>query len=176
MNNETLKKNLRVVPDFPIKGIQFQDVSTLFRNPECLRIMEEETLDMYRGKGITKVVGLESRGFMLGTLLARGLNAGFVMARKPGKLPGKVIEQDYDKEYGKDRICITEDAISSNDIVLLHDDLLATGGSMKAAFDLVRKFNPRKIYINFIIELTLEGLHGRDVFDKETEITTLMTV
>lgn len=176
MNNETLKKNLRVVPDFPIKGIQFQDVSTLFRNPECLRIMEEETLAMYRGKGITKVVGLESRGFMLGTLLARGLDAGFVMARKPGKLPGKVIEQDYDKEYGKDRICITEDAIGPDDIVLLHDDLLATGGSMKAAYDLVRRFNPRKIYINFIIELTLEGLHGRDVFDKETEITTLMTV
>lgn len=176
MNNETLKKNLRVVLDFPIKGIQFQDVSTLFRNPECLRIMEEETLDLYRGKGITKVVGLESRGFMLGTLLARGLDAGFVMARKPGKLPGEVVEQSYNKEYGTDKICITSDAITPEDIVLLHDDLLATGGSMKAAYDLVKKFNPRKIYINFIIELTIEGLHGRDVFDRETEITSLMTV
>lgn len=176
MNNETLKKNLRVVLDFPIKGIQFQDVSTLFRNPECLRIMEKETLDLYRGKGITKVVGLESRGFMLGTLLARGLDAGFVMARKPGKLPGEVVEQSYNKEYGTDKICITSDAITSEDIVLLHDDLLATGGSMKAAYDLVKKFNPRKIYINFIIELTIEGLHGRDVFDRETEITSLMTV
>lgn len=176
MNNETLKKNLRVVLDFPIKGIQFQDVSTLFRNPECLRIMEEETLDLYKGKGITKVVGLESRGFMLGTLLARGLDAGFVMARKPGKLPGEVVEQSYNKEYGTDKICITSDAITPEDIVLLHDDLLATGGSMKAAYDLVKKFNPRKIYINFIIELTIEGLHGRDVFDRETEITSLMTV
>lgn len=176
MNNETLKKNLRVVLDFPIKGIQFQDVSTLFRNPECLRIMEEETLSIYRGKGITKVVGLESRGFMLGTLLARGLDAGFVMARKPGKLPGNVVEQAYDKEYGTDKICITSDAITNDDIVLIHDDLLATGGSMKAAYDLVKKFNPRKVYINFIIELTVEGLHGRDVFDKDTDITTLMTI
>lgn len=176
MNNETLKKNLRVVLDFPIKGIQFQDVSTLFRNPECLRIMEEEALSIYRGKGITKVVGLESRGFMLGTLLARGLDAGFVMARKPGKLPGNVVEQAYDKEYGTDKICITSDAITNDDIVLIHDDLLATGGSMKAAYDLVKKFNPRKVYINFIIELTVEGLHGRDVFDKDTDITTLMTI
>ncbi len=176
MNNETLKRNLRVVLDFPIKGIQFQDVSTLFRNPECLRIMEEEALSIYRGKGITKVVGLESRGFMLGTLLARGLDAGFVMARKPGKLPGNVVEQAYDKEYGTDKICITSDAITNDDIVLIHDDLLATGGSMKAAYDLVKKFNPRKVYINFIIELTVEGLHGRDVFDKDTDITTLMTI
>lgn len=176
MNNETLKKNLRVVLDFPIKGIQFQDVSTLFRNPECLRIMEEEALDLYKGKGITKVVGLESRGFMLGTLLARDLNAGFVMARKPGKLPGEVVEQSYSKEYGTDRICITSDAITPDDVILIHDDLLATGGSMRAAYDLVKRFNPRKIYINFIIELTIEGLHGRDVFDPETEITTLMTV
>lgn len=176
MNNEILKKNLRVVLDFPIKGIQFQDVSTLFRNPECLHIMEEEALEMYKDKGITKVVGLESRGFMLGTVLARDLNAGFVMARKPGKLPGEVVEQTYNKEYGTDKICITSDAITEDDIVLLHDDLLATGGSMKAAYDLVKKFNPRKIYINFIIELTVEGLHGRDVFDKDTEITTLMTI
>lgn len=176
MNNEILKKNLRVVLDFPIKGIQFQDISTLFRNPECLRIMEEEALSIYKNKGITKVVGLESRGFMLGTLLARDLNAGFVMARKPGKLPGEVIEQAYNKEYGTDKICITSDAITSDDVILLHDDLLATGGSMKAAYDLVKKFNPRKIYISFIIELTIEGLHGRDVFDKDTEITTLMTI
>lgn len=98
------------------------------------------------------------------------------MARKPGKLPGNVVEQAYDKEYGTDKICITSDAITNDDIVLIHDDLLATGGSMKAAYDLVKKFNPRKVYINFIIELTVEGLHGRDVFDKDTDITTLMTI
>lgn len=176
MNNKTLLDNLRVIPDFPIPGIQFQDVTTLFRNPECLQIMRKETLELYRDKGITKVVGVESRGFPLGGILASDLGAGFVMARKPGKLPGKVIEQEYAKEYGTDRICMSHDAIHSNDIVLIHDDLLATGGSMKAVYDLVSRFNPKKIYINFIIELTIEGLHGRDVFDEDTEITTLMKI
>ena len=96
MNNKTLLDNLRVVPDFPIPGIQFQDVTTLFKNAECIRIMRNETLDFYKDKGITKVVGVESRGFPLGGILASELNAGFVMARKPGKLPGEVIEQTYD--------------------------------------------------------------------------------
>ena len=176
MNNKTLLENLRVVPDFPIPGIQFQDVTTLFKNPECLKIMRDETLAMYKEKGITKVVGVESRGFLLGGILAAELNAGFVMARKPGKLPGEVIEQVYEKEYGQDKICMSSDAIDTNDVVLLHDDLLATGGSMRAVYDLVRKFNPKKIYINFIIELTIEGLHGRDAFDADTEITTLMVI
>ncbi len=176
MNNKTLLENLRVVPDFPIPGIQFQDVTTLFKNPECLKIMRDETLAMYKDKGITKVVGVESRGFPLGGILAAELNAGFVMARKPGKLPGEVIEQVYEKEYGQDKICMSSDAIDSEDVVLLHDDLLATGGSMKAVYDLVRKFNPKKIYINFIIELTIEGLHGRDAFDADTEITTLIVI
>lgn len=176
MNNETLLKNLRVIPDFPIPDIQFQDVTTLFRNPDCLKIMREEATALYKDKGITKVVGVESRGFPLGCILASELGAGFVMARKPGKLPGEVIEQVYEKEYGKDKICMSSDAISDEDVVLLHDDLLATGGSMRAVYDLVRRFNPKKIYINFIIELTIEGLHGRDVFDEDTEITTLMRV
>lgn len=176
MNNKTLLENLRVIPDFPIPGIQFQDVTTLFKNPECLKIMRDETLAIYKDKGITKVVGVESRGFPLGGILAAELNAGFVMARKPNKLPGEVIEQEYAKEYGTDKICMTSDAISEEDVVLIHDDLLATGGSMRAVYDLVKKFNPKKIYINFIIELTIEGLHGRDVFDEETEITTLLVI
>ena len=176
MNNKTLLDNLRVVPDFPIPGIQFQDVTTLFKNAECIRIMRNETLDFYKDKGITKVVGVESRGFPLGGILASELNAGFVMARKPGKLPGEVIEQTYNKEYGTDKICISAGSIDSEDVVLIHDDLLATGGSMRAVYDLVRRFNPKKIYINFIIELTIEGLHGRDVFDAGTEITTLLKI
>lgn len=176
MNNKILFDNLRVVPDFPIPGIQFQDITTLFKNPECIQIMRSETLAIYKDKGITKVVGVESRGFPLGCILAADLDAGFVMARKPGKLPGEVIEQVYEKEYGTDKICMSADSIDTDDVVLIHDDLLATGGSMRAVFDLVKKFNPKKIYINFIIELTIEGLHGRDVFDKETEITTLMKI
>lgn len=174
MNNKTLLDNIRVVPDFPIPGIQFQDVTTLFKNAECIQIMRNEIMDLYRDKGITKVVGVESRGFVMGGLIAADLGAGFVLARKPGKLPGEVVELEYEKEYGTDKICMTSDAITNEDIVLLHDDLLATGGSMRAVYDLVRKFNPKKIYINFIIELTIEGLRGREVFDENTEITTLL--
>lgn len=175
MNNPTLLKNLRVVPDFPIPGIQFQDITTLFNNAECLQIMRKEISEIYKDKGITKVVGLESRGFMLGSIAASDLNAGFVMARKPNKLPGETVSVEYNKEYGKDKICMVKDAISENDVVLIHDDLLATGGSMKAALELVKLFKPKKIYINFIIELTIEGLHGRDVLEGE-DITTLMKI
>lgn len=175
MNNPTLIKNLRVVPDFPIPGIQFQDISTLFSNPECLHIMRDEIKELYKEKGITKIVGLESRGFMMGAIMASELDAGFVMARKPGKLPGETISQEYSKEYGKDEICLIKDAIDETDVVLIHDDLLATGGSMRAAIDLVKKFNPRKIYVNSIIELTIEGLHGRDML-QDVEITTLLKI
>lgn len=176
MNNETLLKNLRNIPDFPIPGIQFKDVSTLFKNPECLQLMVDELYEMYRDKGITKVVGIESRGFVVGAALALRLGAGFVMCRKPGKLPADTRKKSYNKEYGTDTIEIHADAISEEDVVLLHDDLLATGGSMKAAYDLVTEFNPKKTYINFIIELTIEGLNGRAVFDADTDITTLLTI
>lgn len=176
MNNETLLKNLRNVPDFPIKGIQFKDVSTLFKDAECLRIMVEELYEIYKDKGITKVVGIESRGFIVGAALAFRLGAGFVMCRKPGKLPAETRKATYMKEYGKDTIEIHTDAITENDVVLLHDDLLATGGSMKAAYGLVKEFNPKKVYINFIIELTIEGLNGRAVFNDDTEITTLIKI
>ena len=176
MNSKILRDNIRVVPDFPIKGIQFQDISTLLKNPVCLRTMRDEITAMYKDKGITKVVGLEGRGFPLGSIVAAELGAGFVMARKSGKLPGEVVEQEFKKEYGLDKICMTKDSITTGDVVLIHDDLLATGGSMKAAYDLVNSFHPKKIFINFIIELTIEGLHGRDVFDSDTEITALITI
>ena len=176
MNNPKLLENIRVIPDFPKPGIMFQDISTLFDKPECLKIMCKETCDLYKDKGITKIVGIESRGFLLSSAVAIELGAGVVMCRKPGKLPGETIELSYEKEYGKDTICMHKGAISEDDVVLIHDDLLATGGSMKAAYDLVKKFNPRKIYINFIIELTIEGLHGRDVFDKDVEITALLKI
>ena len=174
MNNEILLKNLRNVPDFPIKGIQFKDVSTLFKNPKCLQIMVDELYNLYKDKGITKIVGIESRGFVVGAALAYRLGIGFVMCRKPGKLPAETRKMAYAKEYGTDTIEIHTDAITNDDVILLHDDLLATGGSMKAAHDLVKIFNPKKIYINFIIELTIEGLNGRSVFDEDTDITTLI--
>ena len=176
MNNETLLKHLRNVPDFPIPGIQFKDVSTLYKNPKCLRIMVNELYDLYKDKGITKVVGIESRGFVVGAALAYKLGAGFVMCRKPGKLPAETLKESYMKEYGKDTIEIHTDAITEKDVVLVHDDLLATGGSMLAAYNLVRQFHPKDIYINFIIELTIEGLNGRAVFPDGVDITTLIKI
>lgn len=176
MNNETLLKHLRNVPDFPIPGIQFKDVSTLYKDAKCLKIMVDELYELYKDKGITKVVGIESRGFVVGAALAVKLGAGFVMCRKPGKLPAETRKESYMKEYGKDTIEIHADAIDKNDVVLLHDDLLATGGSMKAAYNLVRQFDPKKIFINFIIELTIEGLNGRSVFDNDVEMTTLLKI
>ncbi len=174
MNNPTLLKNLRNIPDFPIPGIQFKDVTTLFKSPKCMKIMLNELYEIYKDKGITKVVGIESRGFVLGAALAVKLGAGFIMCRKPGKLPAETLQETYMKEYGKDTIEIHQDAINEKDVVLIHDDLLATGGSMKAAYNLVKKFDPAKIYINFIIELTSEGQTGRNMFDKDTEISTLI--
>ena len=172
MDNKILFENLRCIPDFPIPGIQFQDINPLMGNPECVKVMRDSITELYRDKGITKIVGLESRGFVMSSAVAVELNAGVVLCRKKGKLPGKVIGQSYKKEYGEDSIEIQEDAISENDIVLLHDDVLATGGTMRAAYNLVKKFNPKKIYINFIMELLIEGLSGRSVFDKDTERKT----
>lgn len=176
MTREELKQHIRCIPDFPKPGIQFQDISTLVDNAECLKYMVSEISDLYKDKGVTKVVGVESRGFLLAPAVAINLGAGAVMARKPGKLPGEVRRISYQKEYGEDTICMVEGSIKEDDVVLIHDDLLATGGSMLAVYNLVKSFHPKKIYLNFIIELKIEGLHGRDVFEKETEITTLLTV
>lgn len=161
---------------FPEKGVNFRDVTTLFRNPQCLQIMEDELYDMYKDKGVTKIVGIESRGFVMASALAIRLNAGVVLCRKPGKLPGETIQESYSKEYGTDTIEIHKDAISENDVILLHDDLLATGGTMKAAYNLVKKFHPKKIYVNFLIELTREGMNGRENFEEGTDITSLLQV
>ena len=176
MNNQILLNNLRCIPDWPIKGVNFRDVTTLFKSAECVKEMEKELFNLYKDKGITKIVGIESRGFVMSSALAIELGAGIVLCRKPGKLPCETVQQSYAKEYGIDTIEIHKDAINENDIVLLHDDLLATGGTMKAACDLVRKFNPKKIYANFLIELVNEGLNGREAFDKDIEVTSLLKI
>lgn len=172
MNTEMLRANLREIPDFPIPGILFYDVTTLFKNASCIQEMLDVLYDAYKGKGITKVVGIESRGFILGGALAARLGAGFVLARKPGKLPAEVIEETYAKEYGTDSIQIHKDAINEEDVVLLHDDLLATGGTMAAAYRLVRKCGAREILVNFIIEL--EALKGRNAFPEDIPVDTLL--
>ena len=174
MSKETLAKSIREIPDFPIPGILFYDVTTLFKNPVALQELSDTLYEMYKDKGITKVVGIESRGFIMGPILATRLGAGFVPIRKPGKLPAETIEESYNKEYGKDTVQIQKDAIEPDDVVLLHDDLLATGGTMEAACKLVKKMNPQKIYVNFIIEL--KELHGKDVFDKDVDVESVLTL
>ena len=174
MNKDILKKNLREIPDFPIPGILFYDVTTLFKNAECLQSMLDDLYDKYKDKGITKVIGIESRGFILGGALAARLNAGFIMARKPGKLPAEVIEETYAKEYGTDTIQIHKDAIGEEDVVLLHDDLLATGGTMKAACQMVQSMRPKKVYVNFLIEL--KALHGREIFGDDVTLDTVLAL
>ena len=176
MNNPVLLKNLRCIPDFPKKGINFRDVTTLYKNPECLKIMLDEMYELYKDKGITKVVGIESRGFIMGSSLAAKLGAGMVMARKPGKLPFTVIKESFSKEYGVDTVEMHIDSIEPEDVVLIHDDLLATGGTAKAVLKLVNHFHPMKVYMNFIIEIKDEGLHGRDEFDGLCDVSTLLTI
>ena len=153
MNQQLILDNLRCIPDFPKKGINFRDVTTL----------------------ITKIVGIESRGFVMASALAVRLGAGVVLARKPGKLPATVVKESFSKEYGVDTVEMHIDAINENDVVLIHDDLLATGGTAMATYKLVQHFHPKKTYINFIIEITDEGLHGRDIF-KGIDLTTLVTI
>ena len=172
MNKEDLIKNLRTIPDFPIKGILFYDVTTLFKQPAVLKGLADNMYEVYKDKGITKVVGIESRGFIMAPILATRLNAGFVPIRKPGKLPAETIETSYEKEYGKDAIQMHKDAISEEDIVLIHDDLLATGGTMKAACELVKQLHPKKIYVNFIIDLK----EGREIFDEDIEIDSILSL
>lgn len=174
MNKELLLKNLRTVPDFPIPGILFFDVTTLFKDAECLKELEDELYELYKDKGITKVVGIESRGFVMGAILAARLGAGFIPARKPGKLPAETIQESFAKEYGTDTIEIHKDAITEDDVVLIHDDLLATGGTAKAAYNLVKKFNPKEVLVNFIIEIT--NLNGREIFDEGVDVSALIEV
>ena len=169
---EQLKKTVRNIPDFPIAGIQFKDVTPLFNTKESLTDLTNVLLSEYKDKGITKVVGIESRGFIMGPIMALELGAGFVPIRKPGKLPAEVHEEEYAKEYGVDKIQIHKDSIGSNDVVLIHDDLLATGGTMLAAYNLVKRMEVKKIYINFIIEL--EELKGKEVFPKDVDVKSLI--
>ena len=172
MSVEKLKKAVRNIPDFPIPGIQFKDVTTLFKDSDNLKELSKELIERYKNKGITKVVGIESRGFIMGPIVALELGAGFVPIRKPGKLPAETIEESYEKEYGTDTIQIHKDALSPDDVVLLHDDLLATGGTMLAAYNLVRKMGVKKIYVNFLIEL--EDLNARKLFPADVEVETLI--
>ena len=172
MTTSQLIDSVRIVPDFPLPGIQFFDVTTLFKNPEAFEEVIERICALYKDKGVTKVAGIESRGFIAGAAVASRLGAGFVPVRKPGKLPADTISASYDKEYGKDTIEIHADAITPDDVVLIHDDLLATGGTARAAVELVNKFHPKKVFVNFLI--ALKEFDTLKDFPEDT--TTLLTL
>ncbi len=162
-HNYDLKAVIRNVPNFPQPGVQFKDITTALKDPEALQYMVEVLYEYYKDKGITKVVGVESRGFVIGSILAYKLNAGFVLLRKPGKLPADTYSVNYELEYGVDALEIHKDAIKGDDVILLHDDLLATGGSANASLQLLRKFGDNTIYVSFLIELLeLEGITRLD--------------
>ncbi|MGV8962105.1 MAG: adenine phosphoribosyltransferase [Candidatus Saccharimonadaceae bacterium] len=172
MSIQTLKDVVRNISDFPIEGIEFKDITTLFQSPESLQELSDILYEKYKDKGITMVVGIESRGFFMGPATALRLNAGFAPIRKPGKLPYKVYEESYTKEYGEDAIQIHADALKEDDVVLIHDDLLATGGTMLAAYKLVKKMGVKKVYLNFLIEL--EMLEARKLFPADVELESIL--
>jgi adenine phosphoribosyltransferase len=167
-----LKAAIRNVPDFPRTGIQFKDITTVIRKPELLSQIVDDLAVHYRPMGITRVVAIESRGFLTGGALACKLGAGLVPVRKPGKLPSATFSISYDLEYGKDSLEIHKDALHEDDIVLLHDDLLATGGTALAAIHLLRNFNIHHIYVGFIVEL--DFLHGRQRLLPFSEVYSLI--
>lgn len=166
-----LKESIRSVQDFPKQGIVFRDITTLLKNPVALKEAIDQLYISTEGLKIDKVVGIESRGFIFGAMLAERLNVGFVPVRKPGKLPAETEKEFYDLEYGKDSIEIHKDAISPGDKVLIHDDLLATGGTAKAAINLVEKLGGEVVQVLFLVELSF--LHGREKL-KEYNVKSLI--
>ena len=156
---EGLKELIREVPDFPKPGILFYDITTLLRDGDGFRQAIECLVEPYRDAKVDVVVGVESRGFILGAAVADRLGRGFVPVRKPGKLPGQTVSASYDLEYGTDSLEMHDDAINSGERVLIVDDLLATGGTARATVDLVKRSGAQVLGLAFLIEL--EALNGR---------------
>ncbi len=154
------KSYIREVPDFPKPGILFYDITTLLKDAKAFRDVVDELIDRYRDQRVAKVVGIESRGFILGSPLAYHLGAGFVPVRKPGKLPADCFEVKYNLEYGSNSLAIHRDAIEMGERVLIVDDLLATGGTAAAAVNLVRQLGGELVELVVLVEL--EGLNGRE--------------
>lgn len=150
---------IREVPDFPKPGILFYDITTLLKDPKAFAAIADELATYYQGQRISKVVGIESRGFIYGGVLAQRLNAGFVPVRKPGKLPADSFEVKYSLEYGSTSLAIHRDAITIGERVLIVDDLLATGGTAAATVSLVRQLGGEIVGLDFLVEL--KGLNGR---------------
>jgi len=156
-----LLKHVRNVPNFPIEGIQFKDVTTLCKAPAPFKESCDRIIEHFKDKGITKIAAIEARGYIWGGVIAYQMGAGFVLIRKPGKLPAETISEEYALEYGTDKIEMHKDAIEKGEKVLVFDDLLATGGTAKAACNLIEKAGGIVAGVAFVIELT-GSLHGRD--------------
>ncbi len=167
-----VKSKIRSVNDFPKKGIIFRDITTALKEPEVLKEMIDYLCDQFKDVKIDYIAGIESRGFIFGMPMAYKLNAGFVPIRKPNKLPAETISQEYQLEYGTDKIEIHTDAIKEGDNVLIVDDLLATGGTAEAACKLINKTGGNLVGIAFLIEL--EDLKGREKFDKDLKIVSML--
>ena len=171
---ELLKKNIRNIPDFPKPGIQFKDITPLLKNPDTLELTSQVLARPFRHMDIDYVVGLESRGFLFGTNLAQDLHAGFIPIRKPGKLPAETISATYALEYGEDEIQMHKDAFSEGAKILIHDDLIATGGSAKAATELVEELGGEVVGYSFIVELA--ALRGREQLNGDSKMEILISL
>lgn len=169
---EELKKYIREIPDFPKPGILFYDVTTLFKDAQAFHQVIDLLTERYRERGIRKVVGIESRGFILGPVLAYHLGAGFVPVRKKGKLPAKTLQVSYELEYGVDSLEIHEDGVEAGEKVLVVDDLIATGGTAAAVVDMIHKLDGDLVGLAFLIELTF--LNGREKIPSDVEVFSLL--
>ncbi len=169
---DDLKRLIREVPDFPKAGILFYDITTLLKDPKAFSAIADELTAYYRGQRIAKVVGIESRGFIFGGVLAQRLNAGFVPVRKPGKLPADCFEVKYSLEYGSNSLAIHRDAIAMGERVLIVDDLLATGGTAAATVSLVRQLGGEIVGLDFLVEL--KELNGRQKLARQAVHSTIL--
>ncbi|MCC5930920.1 MAG: adenine phosphoribosyltransferase [Cyclobacteriaceae bacterium] len=160
---EFFKSHIRTIVDFPKKGIVFRDITTLIKHPEALKKAGDALYEFSKDMGVQKVAGIDSRGFIFGGYLAQRLGTGLVLVRKPGKLPAETFSQTYQLEYGEDTLQIHKDAIEPGERILLHDDLLATGGTARAACELIEKAGGVVVQVTFLIELSF--LRGREKFN-----------
>ncbi|MBP5215462.1 MAG: adenine phosphoribosyltransferase [Alphaproteobacteria bacterium] len=172
MNLQNLKKHIRNVPDFPEPGIQFKDITPILQNAEVFQDLMQTFYEHYKNAHIDYVVGIEARGFIFGAVLASMLKCGFIPIRKPGKLPAETIAQEYELEYGNNKLEIHKDALKKGDRVVIFDDLIAIGGTSRAAADLVRKLGAEIVEFAFIIELS--ELKGREKLKDIAEVYSLV--
>ena len=171
MKIDKIKKSIRNIPDFPKPGIQFKDITTLLKDKDAFYQSVESFYDIFKDKKIDLILGIESRGFIFGAPLAIKMGCGFILARKPGKLPSKTISEDYDLEYGKNSIEIHIDSINKNDNVLIVDDLLATGGTAQAVGKIVKQLGGKIVSYCFLIELV--DLNGRKKIEDDPVISII---